>query len=603
MILQDFYDGKAFDAYEFFGAHMENGKAVFRTYAPNAVSIQVIGNFNGWKGDEMNQTGRSGVFTFVSDKAKFGDMYKYKIEYSDGNIVDHCDPYGFGMELRPAHASIFTDISNFEWRDSRWLAKRNRNFNSPMSIYEVHLGSWRNNPENENGWYSYSQIADELINYVKGNGFTHIEFMPLSEHPADESWGYQNTGFYSPTSRYGNAKELMELVDKCHANDIGVIMDFVPVHFAVDGYGLNYYDGSDLYNLPKNDVGNSEWGTLNFNHSRREVACFLQSCANYWLTEYHFDGIRMDAISRAIYWNGDPARGVNDRALEFISNMNNGLHKLHPDIMLIAEDSTAFVKVTASTEYGGLGFDYKWDLGWMNDTLEYFKVPPQYRPDHYYKLIFSMEYFFSEHFILPFSHDEVVHGKASIIQKMWGDYDRKFPQVRALYMYMFAHPGKKLNFMGNEIAQFREWDEKREQDWDMLRYPLHDSFHRYFTDLNRIYTYHEALYKDELNDRNFRWLESYAREKSVYIFETGMGNEKIISAFNFSDNDYETYTFNVEGEIKITELISSDYDIYSGSTHKGNDKIYTEYNRDEHYTAVSVHLPPFTGIMYLSETV
>ena len=220
MILQDFYDGKAFDAYEFFGAHMENGKAVFRTYAPNAVSIQVIGNFNGWKGDEMNQTGRSGVFTFVSDKAKFGDMYKYKIEYSDGNIVDHCDPYGFGMELRPAHASIFTDISNFEWRDSRWLAKRNRNFNSPMSIYEVHLGSWRNNPENENGWYSYSQIADELINYVKENGFTHIEFMPLSEHPADESWGYQNTGFYSPTSRYGNAKELMELVDKCHANDI-----------------------------------------------------------------------------------------------------------------------------------------------------------------------------------------------------------------------------------------------------------------------------------------------------------------------------------------------------------------------------------------------
>ena len=601
MILQDFYDGKAFDAYDFFGAHMENGRIVFRTYAPNAKKINVIGDFNGWQGEMMIQEDRSGVFTFVSDKAKFGSLYKYQITYSDGNVVDHCDPYGFGMELRPANASVVTDLSGFQWHDSSWLEKRTRNFNSPMSIYEVHLGSWHTNPNNENGWYTYSEIADRLISYVKERGFTHIEFMPLSEHPADESWGYQNTGFYSPTSRYGKAKELMELVDRCHMNGIGVIMDFVPVHFAIDGYGLNYYDGSYLYSLPNNDVGNSEWGTLNFNHSRREVASFLQSCANYWLKEYHFDGIRMDAISRAIYWRGDPNRGINENAVSFMSKMNAGLHALHPTAMLIAEDSTSFIKVTASTEYGGLGFDYKWDLGWMNDTLEYFKVPPAYRPDHYYQLIFSMEYFFSEHFILSFSHDEVVHGKAAIAQKMWGDYDKKFPQLRALYMYMFAHPGKKLNFMGNEIAQFREWDEKREQDWDILKYPVHDSFCRYFTDLNKIYTGYPALHRDEFNDNNFRWLESYAREKSVYIFETGMGNKKIISAFNFSDNDYPEYSFDASGNRKITELISSDYDYYSGSTHRGEERISIIYSQKENYSRITVHLPPFTGIMYLSE--
>jgi len=601
MILQDFYDGRSFDAYEFFGAHAEDGKIVFRTYAPNAKEIKVAGSFNGWKGDIMTQSGRSGVFTLVSDTASFGDLYKYRITYSDGNVVDHCDPYGFGMELRPASASIVTDLDGFEWHDGEWLKKRTRNFNSPLSIYEVHLGSWHTNPDNKNGWYSYSEIADRLIGYVKENGFTHIEFMPLSEHPADESWGYQNTGFYSPTSRYGTAKELMELVDKCHVNGIGVIIDFVPVHFAVDGYGLNYYDGSDLYNLPNNDVGNSEWGTLNFNHSRREVACFLQSCANYWLKEYHFDGIRMDAVSRAIYWLGNPDRGVNENAVKFIASMNTGLHRLHPTAMLIAEDSTAFIKVTASAEYGGLGFDYKWDLGWMNDTLEYFKVPPQYRPDHYYELIFSMKYFYSEHFILPFSHDEVVHGKATISQKMWGDYDKKFPQLRALYMYMFAHPGKKLNFMGNEIAQFREWNEKREQDWDMLKYPLHDSFHRYFTDLNRIYTSTEAMYRDELNDMNFRWIDSTASAMSVYIFETGMGKQKIVSAFNFSDNDYREYIFNLQGKRKITELISSDYDYYSGTTRKGEENPEVYYNRDEDYSRVTVHLPPFTGVMYLSE--
>jgi len=603
MVLQDFYDGKEFEAYTFFGAHKENNRIVFRTYAPNAVSISVIGSFNEWHGEDMTQIDRSGVFVYESDKAVFGDLYKYKIEYSDGNVVDHCDPYGFGMELRPAHASVVTDISGYKWHDDEWMKRRTRNFNMPMSIYELHLGSWRTNPENQNGWYSYSEIADELISYVKKNGFTHIEFLPLSEHPADESWGYQNTGFYSPTSRYGNAKQLMELVDKAHADNIGVIMDFVPVHFAIDGYGLNYYDGSDLYNLPPGDVGNSEWGTLNFNHSRGETACYIQSCANYWLKEYHFDGIRMDAISRAIYWRGDPDRGVNQKAVDFISSMNVGLHQRHPDAMLIAEDSTSYLKVTAPAEYGGLGFDYKWDMGWMNDTLNYFRCSPQQRVEKYFDLVFSMEYFFKEHFILSFSHDEVVHGKATIIQKMWGDYEKKFPQARALYMYMFSHPGKKLNFMGNEIAQFREWDEKREQDWELLRYPLHDSFHRYFSDLNHLYLTYEELYKNEFNNYNFRWLESYASDKSVYVFEVGLDERKIISAFNFSDNDYPDYRFNAAGKRKLTELISSDYDIYSGSTTRKNEAVEVKYNEKEDFSSVSVHLPPFTGIMYLSENI
>lgn len=598
MVLQDFYDGKTFDAYEYFGAHIENGKAVFRTYAPNARQVLLIGEFNNWQGQEMVQEKNSGIFTFTSENAKIGQMYKYCIHGADGSVTDHCDPYGFQMELRPASASIITDIKNHVWNDNTWMQGRDKNYNKPLNIYEVHLGSWRTNPDNENGWFTYDEIADELISYVKENHFTHIEFMPLSEHPADCSWGYQNTGFYSPTSRYGTPEQLMILIDKCHQAGIGVILDFVIVHFAVDSYGLQSYDGTYLYDLPRNDTGVSEWGTINFNHSRYETASFIQSCAYYWLKEYHFDGIRMDAISRAIYWVGDPARGVNDRSVQFIKNMNSGLQRLMPTAMLIAEDSTAFPKVTAPVEYGGLGFDYKWDLGWMNDTLEYFKTPAGYRPDNYYKLVFSMQYFFSEHFILPFSHDEVVHSKATIVQKMWGDYEKKFPQVRALYLYMFAHPGKKLNFMGNEIAQFREWDEKREQDWDIVRYPVHDSFRKYFAELCRLYTTERALFLDEYSNYNFKWIVSEDPNRCVYIFEVGQEKEKIAAAFNFSENDYENYEFYLEGNSTLEEIISSDYDIYSGTTHPGTDIIKTEYISDCSRTKVTVHLPIFTGVLY-----
>lgn len=599
MNIQDFYIGKSFDAYEFFGAHKIGNKILFRVYAPNAAKVSLVGEFNDWQEEEMEQQYQSGIYSITSENARVGMMYKYCIHTRDGQVVYHCDPYGFAMELRPNSASYIVDLEEYKFSDDEWMNKRDKCYNKPLNIYEIHMGSWmkKNDETYNNGWYRYNEIADRLINYVKENGFTHIEIMPLCEHPVDCSWGYQNTGFFSPTSRYGTNKELKELIDKCHKANVGVILDFVPIHFAVDDYGLAKFDGTELYEYPHKDVGASEWGTCNFIHSRGEVCSFLQSAANYWLKEYHFDGLRMDAISRAIYWQGNPARGVNSCAINFIRNMNVGLHKLHPTAMIIAEDSTAYPKVTAPVEYNGLGFDYKWDLGWMNDTLEYFKISPKERPNHYYKLTFSMEYFYNELFLLPFSHDEVVHGKATIIQKMWGDYEDKFKQCRALYMYMYTHPGKKLNFMGNEIAQFREWDEKREQDWQLIKMPLHDAFNKYIKRLNEVYDNYEALYKNEYDSSYFKWLEVNAPEKSVYIYERGRSDHRIIVALNFSDNEYAPFTFKVEEELRLREIVNSDSDIYGGSTW-GMRSDVTTTKEDNYLYNLSINLKPFSGIIY-----
>ena len=599
MNIQDFYIGKSFDAYEFFGAHKIGNKILFRVYAPNAAKVSLVGEFNDWQEEEMEQQYQSGIYSITSENACVGMMYKYCIHTRDGQVVYHCDPYGFAMELRPNSASYIVDLEEYKFSDDEWMNKRDKCYNKPLNIYEIHMGSWmkKNDETYNNGWYRYNEIADRLINYVKENGFTHIEIMPLCEHPVDCSWGYQNTGFFSPTSRYGTNKELKELIDKCHKANVGVILDFVPIHFAVDDYGLAKFDGTELYEYPHKDVGASEWGTCNFIHSRGEVCSFLQSAANYWLKEYHFDGLRMDAISRAIYWQGNPTRGVNSCAINFIRNMNVGLHKLHPTAMIIAEDSTAYPKVTAPVEYNGLGFDYKWDLGWMNDTLEYFKISPKERPNHYYKLTFSMEYFYNELFLLPFSHDEVVHGKATIIQKMWGDYEDKFKQCRALYMYMYTHPGKKLNFMGNEIAQFREWDEKREQDWQLIKIPLHDAFNKYIKRLNEVYDNYEALYKNEYDSSYFKWLEVNAPEKSVYIYERGCSDHRIIVALNFSDNEYAPFTFKVEEELRLREIVNSDSDIYGGSTW-GIRSDVTTTKEDNYLYNLSINLKPFSGIIY-----
>ena len=591
--LKDFYDGNSFDDYTYLGAHKAESGYTFRVYAPRAVRVTLIGEFNGWLEYDLIRPKNSNFFegTFVDVKPNM--MYKYRVYSTPDEFVEHSDPYGFGMELRPGSASIIRELDEFKFTDDEWMAKRDVGYNNPVNIYELHLASWRQ--KEDGSWYTYTETGEMLVPYLKENGYTHVELMPITEHPADESWGYQNTCFYSPTSRYGTPAELMQMINHLHNNDIGVILDFVPIHFAVDGYGLGKFDGQALYEYPSDHVGCSEWGSYNFNFGRGEVRSFLQSAANYWLKEYHFDGLRMDAVSRAIFWLGDVKRGVNECAIKFIQTMNQGLKKRHKGIMLIAEDSTNYLKVTAPVEYDGLGFDYKWDMGWMNDTLEFFKLPPLYRTKSINKLTFSMAYFYNELYLLPLSHDEVVHGKATIIQKMWGSYEQKFPQARLLYMYMYTHPGKKLNFMGNEIGQFREWDEKREQDWFLKKYPLHDSFMRYIRDISRVYVNTSALYNSEYNSKSFTWHKMGTKDRALAIYERGCGEDgRYIVFLNFSDVPVEEFEFEIENEISLELIINTEADIYSGSIKTGTTEIKAEITEDRN-TNISVNMPPFSG--------
>lgn len=617
MDIYEFYSGRSFDAYRELGAHVKKevtGKKTvvsgveFVTYAPNALGVNVIGEFNDWNETVMERCYDGSFFKVFVPEARPGMMYKYKIYHRDGSSMEHCDPYGFGMELRPAFASIIRDMDTYRFHDAKWMKNRSVCQGSPLNIYEVHLGSWRTKPvfdeqgnpltpeeiaesnRVEESWYTYKEIAPMLAEYVKEQGYNYVEFMPLSEHPSDQSWGYQNTGFFSPTSRYGTADDLKEMIDILHQHNIGTILDFVPVHFALDGYGLARYDGTALYEYPSNDVGYSEWGSMNFIHSKGEVRSFLQSAANYWLSEYHFDGLRMDAISRIIYWMGDESRGVNDRAVDFIRNMNQGLKDRHPSIILCAEDSTDFKGTTKETKYGGLGFDYKWDMGWMNDTLNFFRTLPFVRGEYYHDLTFSMMYNYNERYLLPLSHDEVVHGKATIIQKMAGMYEEKFPQAKALYAYMYAHPGKKLNFMGNEIGQFREWDEKREQDWDLLKYPNHDSFHQYMKALNKIYMKEPALSAWDDDPNGFAWILCGKENDVVYIFQREVNEDKVIVVLNLSGLVYKNYHFNYGNGDTMKVLINSDWNKFGGST-KDTEKTIKGVNGD-----FGFDLPAFSGI-------
>lgn len=572
MDIYGFYTGKIFDAYDFLGCHLDGNRGYFRTYAPNASRVTVIGEFTGWKDYEMNRIHDGKFWELITDGVEDGMMYKYRIYGRDGSVTEHCDPYGFGMELRPDSASIARDMNRYVFHDTKWMRDRSDCRRGPLNIYEIHAGSWKTNPENENGWYKYNELADILIPYLNENGYNYVEMMPIAEHPCDNSWGYQSTGFYSPTSRYGTADELREFIDKCHQNGIGVLLDFVPVHFAVDGYGLSMYDGTAIYEYPNCDVGYSEWGSKNFNHSRGEVQSYLQSCANYWLKEYHFDGLRMDAISNIIYWQGDSRRGINRNALQFLQYMNRGLKGMYPSIILAAEDSSPYPGITKCADWGGLGFDYKWDLGWMNDTLIYFKDGMDDRIKDYHKLTFSMMYYYSENFILPFSHDEVVHGKATIMQKMNGQYDEKFPQARALYMYMYTHPGKKLNFMGNEIGQLREWDETREQDWDILKYPVHDAFHRYMMELNKLYLEHSALWEKDFDNDGFMWIDCHEEGRCIYAYERRSSTERLLIVCKFINTPEENYYCHVEGASGLKLLLASDADCFDGPVHYDEDE-------------------------------
>lgn len=560
-----FGEGTHYEIYKKMGAHPAtvNGKKgmYFAVWAPHAVQVSVVGDFNNWDPDAnpMEVLETSGIYeTFVPGLGT-GELYKFTITTSTGKLLFKADPFAQYAEYRPGTASITADPS-FKWNDDTWMEHRKEANprEQPISIYEVHIGSWkRKDREEKEGFYTYREMAEELAAYVHEMGYTHVELMGIAEHPFDGSWGYQNTGFFAPTSRYGTPAQLKLLIDKLHHAGIGAIMDFVPVHFAVDSYGLAKYDGTHLYEYPHSAVGESEWGSYNFIHSRREVRCFLQSAADYWLTEFHFDGLRMDAVSRLIYWQGDPARGVNGDTLEFLKNMNRGLKARHPSALLIAEDSTAYPGVTRPVDEGGLGFDYKWDLGWMHDTLEFCQTQPDLRPRDHGKLLWSMHYFSNEHYLLPLSHDEVVHGKAAIVQKMWGaDECDKYAQARVMYLYMFTHPGKKLNFMGNELGQLYEWSEAGTLDWVLAERP----FHRFFHSLCKTYVENSALHADYAPD-NFRWAENHADAPCVFGMERRANGETLLALCNFADSE-QNFTASLP---KFTILLDSNAAEFGGT--------------------------------------
>lgn len=598
MDIHQFFLGNSFDAHTYFGAHVTRDGVVFRTLAPNAKAVALIWEGGEWEPMPMTRIHDGGVYEITVPDALPGQMYKYRItpQNPDGETIDHCDPYGFGMELRPSNASIIRDLSSYTFHDSSWMKQRGGHRHKPVNIYEVHLGSWMTNPHDENGWYTYEEIAPKLVKYVRENGYNYIEFMPLSEHPADCSWGYQNTGFFSPTARYGTAHQLMQLVDTCHQAGIGVIIDFVPVHFAVDGYALNHYDGTTLYEYPEKEDTYSEWGSCNFIHARGEVCSFLQSNAFYWLDVFHFDGIRMDAVSRLIYWGGEEYRGTNPSSIQFLKRMNQGLHQRYPDAMLIAEDSTNYSGVTKPVEYGGLGFDYKWDMGWMNDTLNYFRQYPWERKNEYHKLTFSMMYFPNEYYLLPLSHDENVHGKATILQKMFGQYEQKFPQARALYLYMYAHPGKKLLFMGSELGQLREWTETQQQDFDILKFPIHDAFHHFMMELNRLYLTEPALYEGDYEADGFRWLDCHQEERCIYAIQRHAAHgEDLVILLHFSDEGTQHYTFTLPDCTALQPLLHTDWERFHGNTVEDTKPIVGEMTRNG--CQFQIDLPPFSGIL------
>ncbi len=598
--VKKFFEGNEIAAYKVFGAHIQKKGVHFSVYAPNAQNVSVIGSFNDWD-DSKNgmKKDENGIWECTVSNAKEGDLYKYRVVQSTGEVVDKIDPYAFRSELRPNNACIVADIQYDGWTDKEWTTNRTKGFDKPINIYEMNLGSWMKGDgsrEGEiiDGFLHYSEIEKNLIKHCKKHHYTHIEFMPLCEFPFDGSWGYQCTCYFAPTARYGTIKELKHFVNALHNAGIGVIMDFVPVHFVTDNYALRRFDGTPLYEYQKDEDAYSEWGTLNFDLWKETVRSFLMSAANFWLEECHFDGLRMDAISNAIFWKGNKERGVNEGACIFMRRMNHLLNQAHNgSIMLIAEDSSDFPGVTRLGADGGLGFDYKWDLGWMNDTLKYLKRDPIYRQYHHNDINFSMAYFYSENFILPFSHDEVVHGKATIVDKMWGLYEDKFAQARALYVYMYGHPGKKLNFMGNEIGQLREWDEQKTCDWFLREMPMHDSFEKMLMDLEKIYFKNDAFYKDDYNGHGFKWIDADNASQNLFSFIRRGTDKDFVIILNFSTVAYDKQPFGVEFKATYKEVLNTQWPQYNGTWTDGTPQKCKSVERDMHnfpYT-IEVNVP------------
>lgn len=624
-LLYDYLNGQCIEGYNYFGAHFIKKEVeveidvplkkdpnrtkktkvkrqvegvVFRLYAPLASDVSVIGDFNNWDpfANKMDKIDDSGVFeTFIPNLHNYS-FYKYHFKNCNGEYVDKADPFAFFSEYRPGSCSRLFNIEGFIWHDTPFLNHRDRNFDRPMSIYEIHLGSWKGKIDNRN--LSYEEIADYLIPYVKELGFTHVEIMPITQYPFDGSWGYQATGFYSVDSRYGNPMQLMSFVDRMHQAGIGVILDFAPVHFATDSYALALFDGSCLYEY-SNEHRYSPWGSLQFDLGKDPVRSFLMSAMNYFLTYFHFDGIRVDAVSNIVYWDGNKNNGENTGATEFIKRLNGKIHIAHNDVMMIAEDSTDFSGVTKPLEYGGLGFDYKWDLGWMNDTLKYYSKDPIYKKYEHNKLTFSMAYFFSENFLLPLSHDEVVHGKGTIINKMYGDYDTKFALIRNLFTYQFAHPGKKLNFMGNELASWDEWNENKSLPRDLKRFPKHDSVSRLVRDLNLIYKHEEGMHFEEYNPIHFNWLMVDNSNQSVFAFERRVKDSHLVFVFNMTPNYYEYFDIGLTREGKYREIFNSDKDVYGGSNaYNGLDLVSKNYGPENKPYSMSVKLAPYAAMIF-----
>lgn len=615
-------EGTHVRSYQKLGAHLITRSGVegvhFAVWAPNAKSVCVVGNFNHWKlgAHPMIVRGTSGIWELFIPGIHESEVYKFAIKSNaTGKTFLKTDPYAFQTEFRPHTGAVVGKLDSYKWGDDEWMVRRAKEtpVDKPISIYEVHLGSWRTKwSNNANEFLNYRELADELVSYVKEIGFTHIELMPVMEHPLDDSWGYQVVNYYAPTSRFGRPQDLMYLIDKCHQNGIGVIFDWVPADFPKDDYGLAYFDGTPLYNHADPRVGeHPEWGTLIFNYSRNEVRTFLVSNALFWLDKYHVDGLRIDAVASMLYldyarrdgeWIPNKYGGKeNLEAIAFLRYLNDTIHSQYPDGLVIAEESTAWTGVSRPTKTGGLGFDLKWNMGWMHDTLEYFTKDAIYRKYHHSGLTFSMIYAFTENFVLVLSHDEVVYGKRSMLSKMPGDVWQKFANLRLCYGYMFAHPGKKLLFMGGEFGQWDEWNFRKSLDWHLLEQPMHSQLHEYVKNLNQVYCQYGALHEIDFSPEGFEWIDFTDWEQSVVSFlrKGRKGEDALLVVCNFTPVPRMDYRVGVPRKGLWKEVLNSDAKEYGGSDMRNFGRIEAAsvpfHGRNY---SITLTLPPL-GIVFL----
>ena len=576
--------------YEKLGAHPMEVNSVqgvyFAVWAPNARNVSVIGNFNVWHGGkhQMRVLGSSGVWELFVPDIGVGEVYKYEVKDQSGNIFEKSDPYGFQFEVRPASGSIVADLSKHKWADQEWLDRRGRTdpLAQPISIYEIHLGSWMRVPEEGNRFLTYRELAHELVDYVKNMGYTHIQLLPVAEHPFDASWGYQVLGYFAPTSRFGTPEDFQYFVDYCHRHDIGVLVDWVPAHFPRDAHGLAFFDGTHLYEHADPRMGeHQDWDTKIFNFDRSEVCNFLIANTLFWFEKYHIDGIRVDAVASMIYLDYSREEGEwipnqfggreNLGAIDFLKRLNELIFSYYPGVLSIAEESTAWPGVSRPTYLGGLGFNLKWNMGWMNDFLTYTSKDPVHRKYHHNMITFALLYAFHENFVLVLSHDEVVHGKRSLLDKMPGDMWQKFANLRALLAFMFGHPGKKLLFMGTEIGQWDEWEEAHSLDWHLLEYEPHRKLQLFVKELNRVYRNEPALYQVDFDHTGFEWIDFMDSDNSIITFMRKASDSKDLLVFvcNFTPVYREDYRVGVPFHCEYKELLNSDSEMYWGSN-KGN---------------------------------